>query len=50
VCDSYEAIVAACKNAWDFLINDPDRIASIGKHVQAHLGAHPVQCPGQQVG
>ena len=30
VWDSYEAIVAACKNAWDFLINDPDRIASIG--------------------
>ena len=25
-----QAIVAACKNAWDFLINDPDRIASIG--------------------
>jgi hypothetical protein len=30
VWNSYEAIVAACKNAWDFLINDPDRIRSIG--------------------
>jgi hypothetical protein len=30
VWDSYEAIVAACKNAWDFLIGDPDRIRSIG--------------------
>jgi putative transposase len=30
VWDSYEAIVAACKDAWDFLINDPQRIQSIG--------------------
>ena len=30
VWDSYEAIVAACKHAWTFLINDPDRIRSIG--------------------
>jgi hypothetical protein len=30
VWDSYEAIVAACKKAWDFLIGDPDRIKSIG--------------------
>jgi hypothetical protein len=28
--NSYEAIVQACKIAWDFLINDPDRIRSIG--------------------
>jgi putative transposase len=28
---SYKAIVAACKQAWDFIINDPDRIASIGR-------------------
>ncbi len=28
--DSYEAIVHACKKAWDFLINDPERIRSIG--------------------
>lgn len=27
---SYKAILAACKAAWDFIINDPDRIASIG--------------------
>jgi hypothetical protein len=26
-----EEIVQACKEAWDFLINDPDRIASIGQ-------------------
>jgi hypothetical protein len=28
--NSYEAIVQARKIAWDFLINDPDRIRSIG--------------------
>ena len=28
--DSYEAIVHACKKAWDFLINEPERIRSIG--------------------
>lgn len=27
--DSYEAIVAACKDAWNSLIADPDRISSI---------------------
>jgi hypothetical protein len=37
VWDSYEAIVAACKNAWDFLINDPDRIASIGTRAWAYV-------------
>lgn len=31
VWDNYEAIVAACKEGWDFLINDPDRIKSIGR-------------------
>lgn len=30
VWDSYEAIVAACKKAWCFLVDDPDRIRSIG--------------------
>lgn len=30
VWDSYDAIVTACKAAWDFLINDPERIRSIG--------------------
>jgi len=29
VWDSYEAIVAACRDAWRFLVNDPDRIRSI---------------------
>ncbi len=29
--DSYEAIVAACKEAWDFLIRDPERINSIAR-------------------
>lgn len=37
VWDSYEAIVTACKNAWDFLINDPDRIASIGTRAWAYV-------------
>jgi hypothetical protein len=32
---SYEAIVTACRNARDFLINEPDRIASIGTRAWA---------------
>jgi hypothetical protein len=35
VWNSYEAIVAACRSAWDFLIDDPDRIRSIGTRVWA---------------
>ncbi len=30
VWDSYEAVLAACRDAWNFLINDPERIRSIG--------------------
>ena len=30
VWDNYDAIVDACQAAWHFLINDPDRIRSIG--------------------
>lgn len=30
VWDSYEAIVEACRSAWTFLIDDPQRIGSIG--------------------
>ena len=30
VWDTYDAIVEACRAAWEFLINDPDRIRSIG--------------------
>lgn len=30
VWDTYDLIVQACRKAWDFLINDPDRIRSIG--------------------
>ena len=30
VWDSYDAIVEACREAWGFLIDDPDRIRSIG--------------------
>jgi len=37
VWDSYEAIVTAGKNAWDFLINDPDSIASIGTRAWAYV-------------
>jgi hypothetical protein len=29
VWNSYDDIVAACKEAWHFLISDPDRIRSI---------------------
>jgi hypothetical protein len=31
VWDSYEAIIDACSNAWNFLIDDPARITSIGR-------------------
>jgi len=37
VWDSYEAIVEACKTAWDFLINDPERIRSIGTREWAQV-------------
>ena len=30
VWDIYEAIVEACADAWNFVVNDPDRIRSIG--------------------
>jgi hypothetical protein len=30
VWDTYDVIVEACRGAWDFLINDPERIRSIG--------------------
>jgi hypothetical protein len=30
VWDDYDAIQQACKEAWLFLVNDPDRIRSIG--------------------
>jgi hypothetical protein len=30
VWDSYEAIVEACADAWNWFVNDPDRIRSIG--------------------
>jgi transposase len=30
VWDTYDEIVDACRDAWDFLITDPDRIRSIG--------------------
>jgi hypothetical protein len=33
--DSYEAILAASKDAWLFLIGDPDRIDSIGHRSRA---------------
>jgi hypothetical protein len=37
VWDSNEAIVTARKNVWDLLINDPDRIASIGTRAWAYV-------------
>ena len=39
VWDSYDAIVAACKEAWLFLINDPKRISSIGTREWARVNA-----------
>lgn len=38
VWDSYQAIVEACRKAWDFLITDPDRIRSIGTRDWACVG------------
>ncbi len=35
VWDTYQPIVAAGKEAWDFLIDDPDRISSIGARAWA---------------
>jgi hypothetical protein len=35
VWDSYEAIVTACKDAWLFLIGDPERIDSISRRAWA---------------
>jgi DDE superfamily endonuclease len=37
VWNAYEEIVQACQEAWDFLINDPDRIASIGIREWAYV-------------
>jgi transposase len=39
VWDSYDAIVQACKEAWIFLVNDPDRIRSIGTRAWATVNA-----------
>src|SRR6185295_17044344 len=33
--DSYEAIVAACNDAWHFLVDDPERINSIAHRAWA---------------
>jgi hypothetical protein len=35
VWDTYDTIVIACKKGWDFLINDPDRIRSVGHRGRA---------------
>jgi hypothetical protein len=35
VWDSYRAIVEACKDGWEFLINDPARISSLGSRAWA---------------
>ena len=39
VWDSYEAILNACKEAWNFLIADPDRIRIIGTRQWACVNA-----------
>jgi transposase len=38
VWDTYDAIVEACRSAWQFLVNDPDRIRSIGIRDWARVG------------
>jgi hypothetical protein len=30
VWDTYDAVLAACGKAWNWFVNDPDRIRSIG--------------------
>jgi hypothetical protein len=35
VWNTYDDILEACKNAWNFLINDPGRIQSIGSRAWA---------------
>lgn len=37
VCKNYRAILAACRRAWQFLINDPDRIRSLGPRAWARV-------------
>jgi hypothetical protein len=37
VWNSYDAIIEACSQAWDFLIKDPDRIRSIGTRSWAYV-------------
>jgi len=37
VWDSYEAIIAACRDAWLFLMGDPDRIDSIARRTWAQV-------------
>lgn len=37
VWNTYEEILDACQNAWRFLINDPDRIRSIGTRKWARV-------------
>ena len=34
---NYDAIVEACVTAWRFLINDPDRIRSVGTRQWARI-------------
>jgi transposase len=38
VWDNYDAIVEACRKAWTFLTDDPDRIRSIGTREWASVG------------
>ena len=38
VWDSYDAILHACRDAWNWLIADPKRIASIAHRTWASVG------------
>lgn len=38
-----KAIVAACKDAWDFLISDPARIRSIGTRAWPYVNTLPIR-------
>ena len=43
VWNTYDEIVEPGKNAWHFLINDPDRIRSIGFSDWARINVHAVR-------
>ncbi|HLG85561.1 MAG TPA: hypothetical protein VKZ79_00005, partial [Alphaproteobacteria bacterium] len=47
VWDSYDAILTACEDAWNFIANDPERIVSIGtRAAPGHGRVSKAKAPG----